>query len=350
MRSFLAIRLATFFTFLAGAAIASRSVTSILSRWDARWYARIAEYGYGNVVHASGGRTLHDYAFFPLFPLLERIVHTLTKLSYPLSGLLISVSASFIAVAAMQTIGARFYPQYSRQLIIIWSLLPISAVLWLSYSESLFTACATWALYFALKERWLLAGSVALLAGLTRPIGAALAIALAVHAILAVRSTRSWHPLVAAVLAPLGALTYLFYVQLHSHSQTLLAYLHFQSSWGNGFDGGQALFSFAINGSATGFFVLLMIALLLALTLKLAKMDLPILLRVYGVAVVLMTLSTAGYFSSKPRYLLPAFILLAPIARFASNQSTRAQRIAFYLALALSCVGSTFFLLGSTAP
>ena len=350
MRKFLAIRVSAFLTFIFGALISDRNVSEILSRWDSRWYSRIAENGYGNVVHGSGGRILHDYAFFPLFPALERAVHLITRLNFPIAGLAISISASLIAVVAIQRIGEEYYPKYSQNLTIIWAIVPTATVLWMSYSESLFTACSAWALYFALKERWLAAGVAGLLAGATRPVGVALAAALFIHDISRVRASGSYRPFLAALLAPMGIAVYLLYVDLHSHSNSLFAYLHFQAGWGNGFDFGRALFTFAGNGSASGFLVLTLIVAILWLTFRMVRMELPLLLKSYGVVVVLMALTTAGYFSSKPRYLLPAFILLAPVARAISTLTPKTQRVLFWIALPLSSLASTLFLLGSTAP
>ena len=350
MKRFLAIRVSAFLAFFLGSLIAHRNVGAILARWDARWYSRIAENGYGNIVHASGGRTLHDYAFFPLFPALERAVHLITRVSYPISGLVISLLASLVGLVAIERIGMEFYPRYSKQLIIVWALAPTAAVLWLSYSESLFTACSAWALYFALKERWALAGIAALLAGATRPLGVALAIALIVQAIIRAREAHSYRPYLFVLLTPMGTFLYLLYVDLHSRSNDILAYLHFQAGWGNGFDGGHALFAFAISGSPSGFLVLAIIAIFLLLTVAMVRMELPSVLKIYGLAVVFMTLTTAGYFSSNPRYLLPAFILFAPIAQAISTLNPRVQRVLFWIALPLSCIASTLFLLGSTAP
>ena len=52
------------------------------NHWDAANFVRIAQYGY---------RPPFDYAFFPMFPLLIRLVsHIVGPWSYPLVGTLIS--------------------------------------------------------------------------------------------------------------------------------------------------------------------------------------------------------------------------------------------------------------------
>jgi hypothetical protein len=53
----------------------------------------------------------------------------------------------------------------------------------MAYSESLFTALAAWSLYAVLTDRWVTAGTLALFAGLTRPVGLAVVAAVWVTAL-----------------------------------------------------------------------------------------------------------------------------------------------------------------------
>ena len=85
----------------------------------------------------------------------------------------------------------------------------------MAYSEALFTALAAWALHACLCRRWLLAGLLAALAGLTRPVGAAVVAAVLVTALVQVvreRGTRVRRS--GALLAPLGLLGYVGWVGL----------------------------------------------------------------------------------------------------------------------------------------
>ena len=59
----------------------------------------------------------------------------------------------------------------------LWAVLPHSLVLTMAYTEPLLTAFAAWALYALLRGRWGWAGGLAVLAGLTRPTGIAVAAA-----------------------------------------------------------------------------------------------------------------------------------------------------------------------------
>lgn len=59
---------------------------------------------------------------------------------------------------------------------------PTAFVQSMAYTETLFTALAAWALYAVLRGRWIVAGALCVLAGLTRPTAAALIAALAITA------------------------------------------------------------------------------------------------------------------------------------------------------------------------
>ena len=355
VRSFLAIRLVVLVTFVLGALLSHRSIYSILSRWDAKWYARIADHGYGTTIAASGGRQLSDYAFFPLFPMLERVLHGATSISFATSGLIISIVASIAAAFAIKNIGESFANQEcARALVILWAIYPLSALLWMSYSESLFTALASWSLYFVMKKRWIASGLFALLAGATRPIGLALIAAVAITALLHIKRYKTLAPLSAIALAPLGWLGFIIFVDFDSKSHSIFAYFMLQRDWGNGFDGGRAFIGWIchaiIHQPLAGIGALAGLTLVLWALYATLRMAMPLPLKLYAIFMVIIALSTAGYFSSKPRYLIPAFILLAPLAQVTSRWSPRKQ-ILIYSALTLaSAIAGAFWLLGSTAP
>ncbi len=88
------------------------------------------------------------------------------------------------------------------------------------------------------------------LAGLTRPLGLAVAAAVVVAALVALtsgsepgedRPTR-WRMVVGMALAPVGWVSYVAWVGARRGSP--LGYLEIQDQWGNGFDGGWAFAGF----------------------------------------------------------------------------------------------------------
>ncbi|MGW1198584.1 hypothetical protein ACWD4B_22500 [Streptomyces sp. NPDC002536] len=361
-------------------------LTLLSARWDSLWYARIAEHGYGYTLHLSGGRVHSDLAFFPLLPALERGLSAVLPLSTGEAGLVVSAVASLGAAGALFAIGELCHGRRAGiALAALWAALPVGIVQSMAYSESLFTALAAWSVYCVLTGRWVWAGSLAALAGLTRPVGAAAVAAVWITAavllwrrrvrgagncaishdapaddLLTGRSKiRRTGPggrrriLLGAALAPLGWLGYVAWVGVRTGSVT--GYLDVQGGWGNGFDGGLAFGRFVGGlldgpGFAGGLALLVGVALVLWLYAAGVRRRQPLPLLVYGGVVLLLALTAKGYFGSKPRLMLPAFPLLLPLAAAVARLRTvRAAATVGAVALA-SAVYGAFWLHGSGPP
>ncbi|GAB7107381.1 glycosyltransferase family 39 protein [Streptomyces phaeofaciens JCM 4814] len=148
--------------------------TLLTARWDALWYTRVAELGYGYEVRLPNGDVHSNLAFFPLLPWLEGLLHAVTPLSYADAGLVVSLLSSLAAAWGIFAVADHVYgPRAGVCAALVWALLPVGIVQSMAYSESLFTALAAWSLYALLTGRWVTAGLLASLCGLTRPVGLA---------------------------------------------------------------------------------------------------------------------------------------------------------------------------------
>ncbi|WP_178855042.1 mannosyltransferase family protein, partial [Streptomyces acidiscabies] len=146
--------------------------TLLTARWDSLWYVRVAEQGYGYEVRLPNGDVHSNLAFFPLLPWLERLLHSLTPLSYADAGFTVSLLSSLAAAWGVFAVADHVYgARAAVYAVLVWAVLPVGIVQSMAYSESLFTALAAWALYAVLTGRWVTAGVLASLAGLTRPVG-----------------------------------------------------------------------------------------------------------------------------------------------------------------------------------
>lgn len=290
-----------------------RSGPARLVRWDAQWYAGIARAGYGHTVLHPDGRHLSDYAFFPLYPSLERAVSALSGLAYVDAGLLVSWVATLAAAWGIYAVGERVYDvRAGVVLAVLWAALPIGIVTSMAYGEALFTALAAWAVHATLTHRWALAGLLATGAGLTRPVGVAVVAAVLVTGAGHVVHHRDLRPVTGIVLAPLGWLGYVGWVGLRTGEP--LGYFRVADGWGNGFDGGRA---FATWVGAQGWLAVPLVLGVLALVglfVQAVRDRQPLPLLVFAGVLLFLALTTSGYFGSKPRYLLPAFPLLLPLA------------------------------------
>jgi hypothetical protein len=353
---FLAVRTTVLGVFLLAAQHAGRDPLRILVGWDAGWYARIAAHGYGHVTHHPDGRLLSDYAFFPFLPALERGVGAVTGLGYAHAGLVVNVVASMLAAIALHQVGALLHGQRAGLLLVLlWAALPVGAVEWMSYSESLFTALAAWSLLCVLRGRWVAVGVLALLAGATRPTGAAVVAAVVLAAALDLRRepSRPGARLVGAFLAPLGLLGYLVYVAVRRGSVT--GYFEVTRGWHNSVDGGVAFARWVgdhLTGRDTwqGLALVAAVIVLLALVLWSIRDRQPPALLAYSILVLVLAFATSGYFGSKPRYLLPAFpLLLPPAAWLAARPRAWQVGVALGLVAAAAAYGAVW-LLGSGPP
>jgi hypothetical protein len=350
--------------------------TLLTARWDALWYTRVADLGYGYEVRLPNGDVHSNLAFFPLLPWLERLMHAVSPLSYADGGLVVSLLAS---LAAAWGIFAVVEHVYGRRVgvcaVLLWAVLPVGIVQSMAYSESLFTALAAWSLYAVLTGRWLTAGTLALLAGLTRPVGLAVVAAVWVAGITSFtgfapragasfvrdRSTapapgaRIWPRALGMLLAPLGAAGYVLWVG-HRTGKGPLGYLDVQAGWRNGFDGGAAFARFvgdkftSFPSALAGVGLIVGVGLVLWLYVVGVRQGQPLPLLVYTGVVTALALCASSYFGSKPRLLMPAFPLLLPLAlALARLRTSRSAWVVGGVAVA-SAVYGAFWLNGSGPP
>ncbi|MEN3584513.1 glycosyltransferase family 39 protein [Streptomyces sp. ZYX-F-203] len=337
--------------------------TLLTARWDAIWYARIAESGYGHEVRTPDGGVHSDLAFFPLLPWLERLGAAVSPLSHGEVGFVVSVAASFAAAWGIYAVAERLYgDRVGLYAVLLWAVLPVGVVQSMAYSESLFTALAAWSLHAVSTGRWIVAGALASLAGLTRPVGVAVVAAVWAGALVAFPRGRdateraAWaHRLTGLALAPLGSLGYVLWVGRHTGTGPL-GYLDVQHGWGNGFDGGYAFARFVAGKlasaptAAAGLALVVGVLLVLWLYATCLRQRQPIALVVYTGAVVGLALCASGYFGSKPRLLLPAFPLLLPPALALARRGRRAATTVVALSAVASALYGAFWLNGSGPP
>jgi hypothetical protein len=353
---YVAVRVLGLVALAVGAAATGMSAHARLVRWDGQWYASIAAHGYGLERLAPDGRRLTDLAFFPLYPFLERLVASGSGLRYVDAGLLIAALASVVAAWGIYAVTQRLYGVRAAVVtVVIWAALPIGIVESMAYSEALFTAFAAWTVHALLDRRWLLAGLLATLAGLTRPVGVAVAAAVVVAAVVALAwgERDRLRAVLGATIAPLGWLGYVAWVAVHTGGPR--GYFTVGHRWGNGFDGGAAfarwVVGFLTEGQpGLGVLLVLAVAVLVALLVLSVRDRQPLPLLVYSAAMVFVAMTSSGFFGSKPRYLLPAFGLLLPVA----VRLARARLAVLVPVLVVLSVGSAvygaFWLLGSGPP
>ncbi|MET9409933.1 glycosyltransferase family 39 protein [Streptomyces sp. NPDC002935] len=343
--------------------------TLLSARWDSLWYTRVAELGYSYEVRLPNGDVHANLAFFPLLPWLERLVSAVTPLSYADAGLLVTAVASLAAAWGIFAVAGHVHGRRAGVCaVLVWAVLPVGIVQSMAYSESLFTALAAWSLYAVLTGRWLTAGLLAALAGLTRPVGVAVVAALWVAAITSFvgehrrdgstpwrDGARAWRRALAMIIAPLGAAGYVLWVG-HRTGKGPLGYLDVQAGWRNGFDGGYAFARFVAEkftsfpSALAGVALIVGVALIMWLYVTCVRQGQPPALLVYTGVVVALALCASSYFGSKPRLLLPAFPLLLPLATALARLRTSRSVLVLGSVAVASAVYGAFWLNGSGPP
>jgi len=159
----LALRLYTLLCGALAAYIANTGLLAVWERWDAVYYVRIASVGYS----AADGTT----TFHPLFPWLAR----------PLSWLGVGPVISLLLVSSCAALA--LYPAFERLALLdqsavkarmatlLFMFWPVSYVLYLPYTESLWLLFAVLCFLYARQGRWWSAGAIGALATLTRQQG-----------------------------------------------------------------------------------------------------------------------------------------------------------------------------------
>lgn len=142
--------------------------------WDGQWYQTIAEHGYPALlpVDAAGHVQQNPWAFYPLFPFASRAGMALTGLDFPVVGSTIAVLCGFAAAVLMGLLlRDRIGDRAALAVVVLWASFPASVALQLAYTESLAVLLLVGYLYALDRRRWLVATGVAVLVGLSRPIG-----------------------------------------------------------------------------------------------------------------------------------------------------------------------------------
>ncbi len=165
------------------------------ANFDGEHYLAIAKEGYH----------LAEQAFFPLYPLLIKLLG-----GGVWSGLIISNASFFLALVGLYKLLRIDYSEKVIKLAVILLLIfPTSFYLGAVYTESLFLCLIIWSFYFYRKENYLLSGILGAFASATRVIGVILLPVYFLELFLK-KKLRIIH--YSLFLIPVGLLAYMFYL------------------------------------------------------------------------------------------------------------------------------------------
>ena len=280
------------------------------ANFDGAHYTSIARDGYG----------VFQFAFFPMYPLLIRLGHTISGFPYESVAVGISHIALFM--------GLFLFWQYLKDapgrtwIIMLFLVYPASFFFAAAYTESVFFALSIGVLVRLQARRWVLAGVLAGFASATRLVGVFLWLPIAI-ALWNYRQHLTRVAWFALCMAPLGLVSYMVY--LWRVAGDPLAFFHVQSAFGAGRSGSEIIFLPQLLWRYARIFMTvpqgeflyhvavlelssLVFGAVLVVTAWRKRLDQGLIL--YSAGVIFLPTLT-GTLSSMPRYLLAAFPLFA---------------------------------------
>ena len=319
-------------------AASTNPLLAVWGRWDAEHYLGIATDGYSGT----------EWAFFPLYPLLIRLVGAFTG-SHLIAGLIISNAASFFALLYFYKLVEHEYNRHVAQRATFYvSIFPTAIFFSAVYSESLFLFLTVASFYYVRERRWVTAGVFGFLAAMTRSEGILLAAPLFIEWVVAAREGgreffRYWlddvvKPLVGMALVPLGLAAYMAYSWIAIGDP--LRFSHVQTHWGRSFAPPWIAFSntlhkmtaahapqtIANEGLELAFTVLMLVVLVIGLRrLRLSYI-------IYMALSILIPMSTSSLMSM-PRFALVLFPMFALFGLWGARPTFQNAYVAFSLPL-----------------
>ncbi len=205
---------------------------SIWWQWDSNWYGRIVHSGYSwNVGKES------DVTFFPLYPLIWRVILSITGWSSAVCAQLISNSLALGSfVIFYYWILSAFDKKVAIRSLVALAIFPTSFFLISVYSESTLLILVAAAFLLAYKEKWNWAAVIAGLASAARPPGIFLWPTLFLLWYINSKKKGVFNPyqfFCLVVLPPLGLIIFSFF--LWHQVGDPLAWLKGQASYGRSF-------------------------------------------------------------------------------------------------------------------
>jgi Mannosyltransferase (PIG-V) len=194
---------------------------------DSLWQIDIARYGYERIPFDN--TVEHNWAFFPLSPLLIRAAAKLTG-EFVLTGAALSTLLFFPALFFLYKTAIAFGldPNASGRATFYTAIFPTSYFFSLPVSESLFLLLTVTAVLAAKRDRWWLACALGGLASATRFFGILLLPVLFIL-YLQEQEKRASVRLLALLLVPMGLLAYMWH--LRNITGNALAFSAVQAAW-----------------------------------------------------------------------------------------------------------------------
>lgn len=289
--------------------------------WDTRWYLDIAENGYSFIDYNHQS----NIAFFPLYPILVKILGMILSNKYYIAGLLISnVCLIAACIFLYKLIVLNSDHKLALRSIRYLFLFPVAFILSGMFTESLYLFLAIFCFYSAKKQRWLMVGIAGCLLALTRSLGVMIFIPMLweYFASINFQIKKIKFNILYLVLIPMGLLIFILY-NFHL-TEDFFAFKNIQAAFDRDIENPSIIstFIFAFHAGIIRqdpkslFEILFTIASLSILLISVRQISVSYL--IFGLYSILIPLLTAT--TSMPRYILPIFPLYIILAKASQNR------------------------------
>ena len=208
----------------------ARKLRQIMSRGDAAHYAALSDHGYLPGPLDITNHRSQQFAFFPLLPLLLRVVRYVTT-DVIIWGAVLSNLFFFLALVLLHklTLAFGYDESIARRTLFYLAAFPVSYFFSVPVTESLFLLLTVASFYAAKREHWWAAGVLGLFASAGRMTGILLLPSLLLLSWQMYRSLQV-RKILGLLLIPFGLIVYSFYCWRMSGDA--LAYVHASVAWG----------------------------------------------------------------------------------------------------------------------
>jgi Gpi18-like mannosyltransferase len=197
-------------------------------RFDSAWYNEIIQGGY-----SYNPEKQSNVAFFPLYPILVKAIASLTSLSVPIAGLLLSNLCLIFALIFVYKISNIYLNKRgSEKVLILMLVFPTSFFYSCFYTESLYLLTTSACFYFFLNKKYFWSGFFGFFASLTRVTGVIIFLAFAIELLWKYLNKKELpkRESLFLLLIPCGLIAYMVFLAWKFNEP--LAFVKIQDMWG----------------------------------------------------------------------------------------------------------------------
>lgn len=280
------------------------------ARWDSEWYLDIATNGYSY----KGPHQLSNIAFFPIYPMLIRVLSYIFFGNLVLAGWIVSLVSIVAASVVLVRLVERFHKNLQPFEVLAFALLFPTAIFFTGiYTESLFLLFSVSAFYFARKQQFYYSLAIAALATITRVTGIVLLLPIAIEYFITYKKHWLRKEVLFFALPPLalGSIG-LFHRRAFGDA---LAFFRVEEAFGRNFHLNSEHFQTLTSAAQSNLFIDAFITLVGIIMVYVIAKRVRVSYAAYVAASILVPLST-GTLMSMNRYVLALFPISLAAATF----------------------------------